>query len=337
MYRKLERLSNTQAAIILIVVGIIVFALGLGNPFQGDDFFQIVNNVPVHSISNLFKFFGSSTFYNGYKLTGSYYRPLMTTVFSIVYTIFGPQPIAYHVVQLIIYLSSAVLLFLVFRQFFKPVLSLLLAALFMVHPLNSQVVYAIPSMQDALCFFFGLLGIWFLVSRKDGHSLVYAAICLFMSFLSKESGAIFIVIMLAYLYLFDRKRVVRFSKIIVLPILVYLALKINAVGVDAKQFVAPIDNLGLGGRLMTDPSIVSFYLTKFVDPAKLATRYYWTYSSFSVAHVLVPLIFDIIVIGLFTCLGLLVKRNLKRQLFNAYVFFAIFAVVGILPYLQIIP
>jgi hypothetical protein len=106
---------------------------------------------------------------------------------------------------------------------------------------------------------------------------------------------------------------------------------------SAKQNGAPLDNLHLYGRLLNDPSIFLFYITKLIFPWKLATGYYWIYSKFSVGHVLVPLIIDIAVIGLFVYLGLRVRGKLSKAAFRAYLLFAALAVISILPYMQIVP
>jgi len=91
----LRRLQSWHIAIAFIVIGFIVFYPGLTGEFQKDESYQIVNNEPVHSLSNLSYFFQSSTFYNGEKLTGVYYRPMMTTTFSLIYSFFDANPVAY--------------------------------------------------------------------------------------------------------------------------------------------------------------------------------------------------------------------------------------------------
>lgn len=337
MLDTINKLKPKQVAYIFAILGFTVFFTGLNKPFQGDDGYQIVSNVPVHSLRHVALLFQSGTFYNGQHLTGIYYRPIMSTMFSLIYTFFGAHPIAYHLVQLSLYISSAFILYLVFKRFFKQALALFLALIFLVHPLNSQVVFAIPSMQDALFFFFGILALWLLMTYKSIRSLWGVAFCLFLSLLSKETAIVFIMMALLYLLLFDRKRIYKFGGIMVAPAVLYALLKINAVGLNAKQNGAPIDNLHLTGRLMNDPSIILFYITKFVFPWKLATGYYWTYSTFSVRHVLLPLIVDLAVAGLFVYLGLRVRSRLPKVKYRAYLFFAALAVISILPYLQIIP
>lgn len=337
MLDKIDQLKSKYVACIFAVLGFAVFFTGLNNPFQGDDSYQIVNNLPVHSIKNIFLLFRSSTFYNGQHLIGIYYRPMMSALFSLIYTFFGAHPIAYHIVQLSIYIFSAFILYLIFRRFLNQTLALFLGLLFLVHPLNSQVVFAIPSMQDALFFFFGIVSLWILMTYKSTRSLWAVALCILLSLLSKETALVFILVDLFYLFLFERKRLYRFGAIIVAPIVLYLILKISAVGLNSKQNGAPIDNLHLVSRLMNDPSIILFYITKFIFPWRLASGYYWTYPTFSVSHTLIPLIIDIVVVGIFIYLGFRVKAKLSKTKYYAYLLFSTLVVIGMLPYLQIIP
>src|SRR6185437_13098124 len=78
-------------ALVMVAIGFVVYSSGLHSPFIEDDQNQVVNNIPVHSISNIKLFFNGSTFFNGQQNTlsgGLLYRPLMTVVFSFIYTLF---------------------------------------------------------------------------------------------------------------------------------------------------------------------------------------------------------------------------------------------------------
>lgn len=328
-------------ALIILLVGFAVFYPGLKGSFEGDDFPQIVNNVPVHSISHIKIFFEGSTFYNGdglAPLSGAYYRPLMTTTFSLIYTLFGAQVLYFHLFQLLVCMGSAFLLYLFFRYSFNIGLSLFLALVFLVHPLNSQVVFAIPSMQDALFFFFGILALWLLVRFRSVKSLGLVALSLFLCLLSKETAVVFIVMALLYLFWWDRKRLIPFIGIMVLPVALWLTLKINALGLlGTNPNNAPIDRLNLAERLMTAPSILFSYITKFVFPWKLASAYYWTYPHFSIRHVLLPLIIDLLVIVIAVYGALVIRRRSTKAQYYTYLFFAAWAVLGLLTTLQVIP
>ena len=340
MLERLNRITAWQAALVIVVIGFSVFSFGLSSPFQGDDLPQITNNPVVHSISNIKLFFEGGTFYNGggiAPLGSSYYRPLMTATFSLIYTLFGPHAYWFHLIQLLLYIGCAILMFLIFRYSFGTLLSLVLSLAFLVHPLNSQVVYAIPSMQDVLFFFFGALAFWLLLRYKSIKSLGLVALCLFLSLLSKEAGGLFMVMALVYLGIFDRRRLMPFAAIMTLPVISYLALRNWAVGGTEYSKLAPIAGQDLGSRLLTAPSVISFFIFKFMFPWKLASAYYWTYPHFSFQHVLLPIIIDIASLALITYVAFAVHRRVPKAQFYTYIFFALWTVCGLLPYLQIIP
>src|SRR6266567_2012741 len=194
-----------QVAAILIVLGYVVFWTGLTSPFLGDDIPQIVDNLPVHSIAHVLVLFEGGTFYVGHglsPLSGAFYRPLITTTYALIYTIFGPHALAFHVLQILFSAVAAALLFLFFRYSFNKPLALFLASVFLVHPLNSQAVFGIPSMQEALFFIFGISALLLLVRYNSTRVLFIASLCLFISLLFKEAGILFVAMVGAYLLLF---------------------------------------------------------------------------------------------------------------------------------------
>src|SRR6185437_9579465 len=111
---------------IIVIVGIIVYFNGLFGTFVWDDVYQIQNNILVHSVSNFLSFFLGSTFTpeNSSQLGGLYYRPLMTLAFSLIYTFFGPQTFPYHLLQLCIHIANTLLIFYLFKRFFKETLAI---------------------------------------------------------------------------------------------------------------------------------------------------------------------------------------------------------------------
>src|SRR5258708_40257019 len=88
--------TTIKAIHFLIIIGLVVYFNSLFNGFIGDDYGQLVNNTSVHSISNIGQFFSNSTFNNstvsnigsngGSNLSGIYYKPLLSSVYSILYT-----------------------------------------------------------------------------------------------------------------------------------------------------------------------------------------------------------------------------------------------------------
>jgi hypothetical protein len=340
---KLKNIPTPMAAVSLAVTGVAVFWTGLSNPFEADDTLQIVNNTPVHSIANIAQFFTGGTFYFSYqgppKLSGDYYRPLMSTFYSVLYTIFGPNPFWFHLFQLLVCVGSAFLVYLVLRFSVSSVLAFALALVFLVHPANSQIAFAIPTLQDALFLFFGLLALWLLLRFHSVRSLWLVAACLLLSLFSKETGILFIGMAFFYLIGFDRCRLYPFIGVVALPFVAYLALKANAVGIfpPTNLQAAPIANLGLGPRLLTAPSVALFDIGKIVFPVNLASGYYWVNSTFTVGGVLLPLLIDCALVALIGYVASLIRRRGSPAQFRSFLFFGAWAGIGILFHLQIIP
>jgi hypothetical protein len=335
-----RKLTAMWVAVLFGVVGLLVYAPGLMNPFMGDDNGQIVQNPAVHSLANVGDFFNGGTMYSGQgttKLTGIFYRPVMTTAYAVVYAVFGLKPVAFHALQLALFVSGAVLVFMVLRYFVRPGWALAAALVFLVHPLNSQAAYAIPALQEPLFFDFGMGALWLLLRFKGWWAELAAVACVGLSLLSKESGVLFVGIILVYLWLFDRRRVWRVGAGLLLVCAAYAGLKAHAVGLLAHDHIAPIDDLNLAGRLATVPAIVAHYLGRFVWPVNLGSAYFWTYPATSPGHFWLPLAVEITLVLLGVWLGVSLWQGAHRRVFLTYVLFAAWLVMGLLLHLQIIP
>jgi hypothetical protein len=338
---KINDLKNWQASIVLLLVGVVVYSNGLVNPFEGDDNLQILNNPPVHSISHIILFFKGGTFYAGQgasaALIGHYYRPLMTATFSLIYTIFGPHAFYFHALQLLLCIGSAVLLYLVFQYSFNRVLSLSLAIIFLIHPIDSQNVYAIPNMQDSLFFFFGILALYFLVRFKSFKSIWFTTVCLLVSLLAKETAVLFIIMCFLYLAWRDRKRLIVFTGSLVVPVALYLSLRVRAIGLLSSQNSSPIDTLTFVERLMTVPSIILFYFSKVIFPFRLASTYEWVEPRFTIDHVLIPVVIDLLIAVITIYLGFLIRVKSSKTHFFTYLFFSIWTAIGFALIVQFLP
>lgn len=336
IWKAVSRMRTRQVAILFALVGFVVFCSGLTSPFQNDDIPQIVDNPVVHSIGNLSTFFSGSTFYDGDGLSGVYYRPLMTTVYAAIYSVAGAQPVAYHVVQLALHITTAVLVCALLSRCMKRPIAIVLALVFLVHPLNSQVVFSIPTMQDALYGLFGVWAIYLLVIHEKGKKYWGIAILLLLSLFAKEAGLLFVVMALIYQALYRRKELMSFVLTLIAPVILYVAMKVGAVGFMPSQHAGPINDISFGQRLLTMPSVALFYLLQLVWPAQLALTRYWTHSSWSLDGVIIPLIVDILLLCLLVW-GFMVLRAKRRMVATAYLFFGLWLLIGMAPYLQLLP
>lgn len=323
--------------LLIAVIGTLSFATGLRGKFMPDDTSQIANNPIAHSISNIGRLFTGSTYFNGTTLVGNYYRPLMESTFSAIYTFFGANPMPFHILQLAVYIAAAILVFQFFRYRFNSSLALGLALIFLVHPMNSQVVFSISALQDTLYFFFGMLAIWLLLRSNSYINTVLSVVSIFFSLLSKENGALFIVVALVYLYISDRDRMRQYAKLLALPIVLYLILRFNAIGLGVHSQQATIDNMSLWGRLIMIPSIIWFYFRTFIWPTRLSSGYYWTNSHLTLHNFWLPIVIDTVIITALVYGANLVRRMQSQGDYVAYCFFAAWAAIGMVGLLQIVP
>lgn len=162
--------------------GLIVFFPALSSYFFTDDFeFLAISRY----ISNPLTFFNNDHFPGS-----SYYRPLGMLWWWLTYKLFGIQYELHNLLNMLIHIGNVYVLFRIFsliRADFK--LNILLALLFLVHPLTTSTSMWLSDRFDLLATWFILLTIyWFLRYRLEGTRIAYfsaLATCILAS-LSKE-------------------------------------------------------------------------------------------------------------------------------------------------------
>jgi 4-amino-4-deoxy-L-arabinose transferase-like glycosyltransferase len=149
-----------------------------------------LNNTAVHSISSIPSFFFGSTFNTGGtgKLGGVYYRPLMMITFATLYQVAGAQAWLFHLFQVILHLTTGVLVFLLLRKFIREDVSWFLSAIYLIHPINVESVAYIAAIQDvAYVFFCMLIFVYYFYSKQSVMRKAFVtAICMLCALLSKE-------------------------------------------------------------------------------------------------------------------------------------------------------
>ena len=307
---------------------------------MGDDQPQITANPTIQSFQNLPKFFSGSTFYNGgqQQFRANFYRPLDSTFYSLIYTLFGPNAFVFHLVLITLSIANACLVFLIFKQFFRKSIAFILSLIFLIHPINSEVAFYISDMQDVLFLFFGISALLILQSYTSKKFLFMASLLLFFSLLSKETGALFIIIAVIYVYMFMRKYFYRWI-IYLLPMIgIYLILRISAIGIFTKLVVhAPIDKLDLLTRSFNMPAIFFFYIKSFIFPLTLSSSYYWVYTHINFSDFFLPLLIDLFFLIVLFYIAFLLYKKHDRKYFSFYIFFTAWFLLGILFHIQILP
>ena len=326
--------------LLITLIGFIVYANSLFNRFVWDDEEQILNNSLVHSISNIPSFFKGGTFNvsGSPKLTGIYYRPLMTSFFSILYTVFGPNPFPFHLFQFLIHIVNTVIVFFILQHFLKrDWLSFFLATLFLVHPINTEAVVYSAALQDVLSFFFGSFALLLVIKNSRMVNYLIAAIYILLGLLTKETTALFIPIIFVYILLVKKEKPYSFLISLVPFLTIYSALRFLIARIYFTKFnVAPIANLSFWERMINMPKIILYYLKLYLWPQHIAVSQHWIVKNFSFSGFFLPLVLDLI---FFFCLIYFGSKLFlqKRKLFSIYLFFVSIFLLGLGFHLQILP
>lgn len=269
--------------------------------------------------------------YGYWNNQGSLYRPLSLIMYAIEWEISPNNPSIHHWVNILLYGGLAMLMFVFLNQLFrekKPYLAFIITALYIAHPVHTEVVANIKS-RDELLSFALLLGSMITMLRfvdKGGVLRVIGSVVLFfLAFLSKESAVTFLAVIPLSLWFFRDlpvKKIVTTSLLYTPAAAVYLALRNSIIGnIGGVKAIDPIDNMlvGLEGmeRFATAIKIVGMYIWKLVLPHPLSNDY--SLSQIEVAGAGDPafLISMVVILGL----AWLAIRGLKNKSFISYAIF----------------
>lgn len=269
---------------------------------------------------------------------GLYYKPLMTTAFSFIYTFFGPRPFFFHLFQVGLHIANSVILFLIFKSLFKKErLSFVLAMVFLVHPVNVETVVYISALQDTLFFFFGILALYVLVRKESWQASLPASLFLLLSLFSKETGIVWFAICFLYLFAFKKKQLQYYLLSAFTSIAIYSYLRFGVAQVFfGKHGLAAISAIDLTHRLINIPAIAFYYLKILFWPINLAIDQQWVVSSVDFPGFFLPLIVDGVFIALLIYLAILMSIKSKQYIY-LYIFFVLWFLGSFAFHLQLFP
>jgi hypothetical protein len=212
-----------------------------------------------------------------------------------------------------------------------------MACFFLVHPINIETVAYISDFQDVLFTFFGLLALVSLTYiRRPFIAILSSIVFLAASLLSKETGIVFIAIASSYLWFFKRKWLIYYLLIVVFLLIGYFVMRCQIAHVCvALKSVSPIMQLPLTARLLHIPKIILTYSATFLFPYHLTVAQHWIIHKPDVFTFYIPLLIDMIIIGLLVMGFVLVRKTSSNR--RAYLFLCSWFMISFLFHLQIIP
>jgi len=337
--KRIQEFTNLQLFLVFLIISFIVYFQLLFSGFVGDDKEQLYNYALVDSFAGLPKvFFYHHTVLDSHNtLLSGYYKPLMLLYFYTLRMLFGIHPFIFHFLQILLSCLNSFLVFLFFSKFFKKSTALFLGILFLVHPINQEVVSYVSNIQEVLFFLFGMLALLLSIKKIISWKLLAViSSLLFLSLLSKEAGILFVIILFTYHFIFNKKMLKNIFILEFFVIIFYILLRFFSKGTEVFWIEPPpLAKVIFTERLKHIPIIFFYYVKTFFYPDVLAFNQQWIVKNFQAKTFLLPLIFDLSFIGvLIGSVFFFFKKKLKEK--KVYLVFTLWFFLGLLPHIQLV-
>ena len=210
----------------LLIIGfIIVFAFILyGNTIQNsyslDDDYVTFSDPTVRkgikAIPEIFTSLYANVYGDGGKIKFGY-RPIVKTTYAIESEFFGANPHISHLINILLYAFTCILVFFLLRRLFKDyhiLFPLLVTTFFMAHPVHTEVVSSLKNRDELLSFMFNIITLIFFVRYADKQKIIFifaGLLSFLLAYLSKLIALSFIVIIPLVLYCFtitDHRKII---------------------------------------------------------------------------------------------------------------------------------
>jgi tetratricopeptide (TPR) repeat protein len=214
--------ENLNKFLLIGIITIFVYLNSIFNPLIWDDLSLIKENYLIKNLKNFFIFF-KTDLYKGVNSTSTFYRPLHTLSYALIYRFFKLSPIPYHFLNIFLHTGCAILIFILLRDIYGEKISFFVSLLWAIHPVNTEAITYISGTADPLFLFSGLLAIY--LYNKNFKILSYFSFIL--SLLSKETSVLILPIFFLFQYCSNRlnKNQIKNYIIITLIFLIYFILR----------------------------------------------------------------------------------------------------------------
>ena len=289
-------------ATIITLLALALYAYSISFEFVLDDGIVLEKNELVKggikSIPELLTTESFTGYFGGEQkdlLVGARYRPLSLISFALEYQLFGENPMGYHILNILFYALTGLilfrLLFLLFpsgknsRWFWN--IPFLATLLFITHPLHVEVVANIKSRDEIYGLILAMSTLYFVlkfIHAQKIYLLGFAALTFWLGLLAKENVATFLAVVPLTIYYFRKvnAKTIGYTMIpLVLAFGLYFAMRYSAIGYIAGQdpeslsvMNNPFKGMTLSERFATIFYTLLMYLKLLIFPHPLTHDYY---------------------------------------------------------------
>ncbi len=296
-------------AAVLAAVSFLLYVNTFGYDYTLDDSIVIRENMftekGISGIPGLFKY---DTFYGFFKeegkaalVAGGRYRPLTPAMFAVEVQLFGMNPIAGHVLNVLWYALTVMVLFSLLRQLFlfkmdaneAGFVAFAAALIFAAHPVHTEVVANIKGRDEIIALLGSLAALYIALlvhqKKKSIGWLLLGGFCFLLALLAKENAITFLAILpLTFYYFTDAKpaSIAELSIPVVAASILFLVIRFSIVAPPGKPPMELMNNpflkfsggsyvpLAYGEQLATIFYTLGEYLRLLVYPHPLTHDYY---------------------------------------------------------------
>ncbi len=262
---------------LLGLLAFILYANTLGHQYALDDASVITENFLVkRGLAGWPEIFTTHYRFGYWNSTGTLYRPVSLAIFALIWQISPDNPLLYHLVNVLFFAATMVVLFKTLRAFWPPLHPYIIGAvtlIFLTHPVHVETVANIKSLDEILGLFFGLLALQFYLKyfkNAANKSLITSVIFYALALFSKENTITFLAVfpLVGYYYSSDKNRnwIVSCLAFLV-PAILFLGCRYLVLETQSIENISPLDNL-----LVATSGPVEWYATAFL----LIGKYMWT-------------------------------------------------------------
>ena len=220
-----------RSIVIIIILGLAVYANSLNGKFIWDDEPLVKYNLHLRSWSGIPKIFtqdlgaGTGREYN-------FYRPLQIFSYRIDYCLWRLEAQGYHLTNILLHILTALAIYwLVNILYDNRLLSLFTGAFFVVHPVHTEAVAYISGRADSLALLFMLLSLIFYIKHlrfKKTSVYILSVLSYILALSSRESSLIVPLLLLLYHYTFGKRVAVKRFLPILMVTLLYVVFRVTA-------------------------------------------------------------------------------------------------------------
>lgn len=275
--------KSSIKAIFLVLIGFALYLNTLNNPLFWDDYDGILHNLYIQNWSYWPKFF-TENLVAGAGFLSDYWRPMILIVFSTAWHLWQDNPLGYHLINIVLHISNAILLFFILKKILKKDnLSFLIVLIFLIHPVQTEAIAYVSGIGDPLSVFFVFLSATFFIKfleKLKGKFLIISTIFFVLALMSKETAIItpFILFLIGLFY-FDKqpfKKKIQKILIYLMPLIIiaviYFGLRLTVLNFKNTLNLYNEENLftkRLDIRILTFFKTLPFYFNFMFLPLDL--------------------------------------------------------------------